>query len=81
MMTIIVRSTRLLLFTVFISILASTPTIAQQPAANYDEAKIPPYTLPDPLIFADGKKVKRARDWGQRRSPELLRIFADQVFG
>ena len=31
--------------------------------SNYDEAKVPPYTLPDPLVFADGTPVRTARDW------------------
>jgi hypothetical protein len=77
MKIIFVRPTLLFLFV----LLLAAPTIAQQPAANYDEAKIPPYTLPDPLVSADGKKVASAREWEQKRRPELVRIFAEQVYG
>ncbi len=31
-------------------------SLAQQ--VNYDESKVGPYTLEDPLRFADGRKVK-----------------------
>ena len=30
---------------------------------NYDEAKVAPYTLEDPLAFADGRKLKDASEW------------------
>ena len=30
---------------------------------NYDESKIAPYTLEDPLTFIDGRKVENAADW------------------
>ena len=30
---------------------------AQQPPGNYDEDKVPAYTLPDPLLQADGTRV------------------------
>jgi len=36
--------------------------------ANYDEDKVPDYTLPDPLIFEDGTKVEDAAMWQQRRA-------------
>ena len=29
--------------------------------SNYDESKVPPYTLPDPLVLSDGKPVRDAR--------------------
>ncbi len=48
--------------------------------ANYDEAKIPPYTLPDPLIMNDGTPVKTAADWPARRA-EILAMFESQMFG
>jgi hypothetical protein len=48
-------------------------------ARNTDEAKVPPYTLPDPLISADGSTVTAAT-WAQRRA-EILRLFEDQVYG
>jgi hypothetical protein len=48
---------------------------------NYDEAKVSAYTLPDPLMHASGAKVKDARDWRERRRPEILRLFAEQVYG
>ena len=33
------------------------------PEGNEDESKVPPYTLPDPLVLADGKKVGDAKTW------------------
>jgi hypothetical protein len=35
---------------------------AQQPPGNYDEGKVPSYTLPDPLVMTDGTKVTTAED-------------------
>ncbi|MGH9938730.1 MAG: alpha/beta hydrolase family protein [Blastocatellia bacterium] len=48
--------------------------------ANYDEAKIEPYTLPDPLITTDGKRVGVASQWRGRRA-EILRLFETSVYG
>ena len=48
--------------------------------ANYDEDKVPDYTLPDPLIFEDGTKVKDAASWERRRA-EILSLFETQVYG
>ena len=47
---------------------------------NYDEAKIAPYTLEDPLTFADGRKVVTKADWVARRK-EIVDIFAKEMFG
>ena len=49
-------------------------------AANYDKSKIQPYTLEDPLTFADGRKVATAADWAERRK-EILGIFAKEMYG
>ena len=51
------------------------------PAANYDEAKVPKYDLPDPLTLQDGTKVKSARDWTEKRRPEVLELFRKHVYG
>jgi len=53
---------------------------SQAPQANYDEAKIEPYTLPDPLVTMDGKRVGAAREWRGRRA-EILRLFETHVYG
>lgn len=54
---------------------------AQPPGANYDEAKVPSFTLPDPLLMENGERVRSASDWTKRRRPELMRIFETQMFG
>lgn len=49
--------------------------------ANIDESKASPYTsLPDPLIFNNGKKVKTAEDWKKRRK-EIFEDFDREVYG
>ncbi len=54
---------------------------AQEIPINLDEAKVGPYTLPDPLVKADGSKLTTREDWINQRRPELIRIFEDQVYG
>jgi hypothetical protein len=53
----------------------------QKPGFNYDEAKVPPYTLPDVLTAVDGSKVTDVKTWETRRRPELLGLFADHMHG
>src|SRR5215470_15548983 len=53
---------------------------SQVSTANYDESKVGSYTLPDPLVFADGKPVRNPQDWRRRRA-EILELFATNFFG
>jgi hypothetical protein len=56
--------------------------IAAEPKPpNYDESKVPAYTLPDPLVCVDGTPVRDVKTWQQRRRPELLELFAREVYG
>jgi hypothetical protein len=48
---------------------------------NYDEALVGTYTLPDPLVLADGSRVQDANTWYQRRRPEIVRLFEENQFG
>ncbi len=54
---------------------------AQPKDANYDEAKVPAYELPDPLVMQNGERVKDAEMWRTQRRPEILRLFEQHVFG
>lgn len=56
------------------------PLSAQQFVANYDESKVPAYTLPDPLTLNNGDKVRNAKEWEKRRA-EILKIFENEVYG
>jgi len=57
-------------------------TAEAQPAdANYDEAKVPTYTLPDPLRSEDGRAVERANQWTRKRRGEVLELFREHVYG
>ncbi len=50
-------------------------------ASNYDEAKVGNYTLPDPLVFRSGDKVRDAAAWTHRRRPEIVKLYEDEIFG
>lgn len=51
-----------------------------QQEPNYDEVRVPSYTLPDPLDFVDGSPVTDAEAWRERRL-EILRLFEEHVYG
>jgi len=58
------------------------PAAPATPAgANYDEARVPAYTLPDPLVLLNGKKVTDAKTWTRKRRPEILKLFETHVYG
>ena len=67
--------------------MASIPCWAAQqktladPPGQYDEAKVPQYTLPDPLLLLNGKKVTSTRTWRKKRRPEILKLFETNVYG
>lgn len=58
----------------------SDPTAAN--AANYDEAKANPYPfIPDPLLTANGKKIKTPKEWWDKRRSEIVEDFDREVYG
>ena len=57
---------------------AAFDAAARQP--NYDEEKVAPYTLEDPLAFADGRRLAGPADWPARRA-EILGVFAKEMYG
>ncbi|HLS28436.1 MAG TPA: acetylxylan esterase [Opitutales bacterium] len=48
---------------------------------NYDEALVPDYTLPDPLVMEDGTPVNDVQMWKEQRRGEILRLFEEHVYG
>jgi len=67
-------------------LISTSPIMAssQSPARagiNYDESKVGAYTLPDPLVRANGTPVRTAEEWRRDRRPELLALFEREVYG
>ncbi len=50
-------------------------------AANIDESKVSPYTLPDTLLMKNGKKVDSAAAWWNQRRPEIVEDFDREIYG
>jgi hypothetical protein len=46
-----------------------------------DEAQVPPYTLPDPLVMADGTRVTTVERWRTSRRPELQELITREMYG
>jgi hypothetical protein len=69
---------KFLLFLVLLMIVISTQA---QEEFNYDESKVSSYILPDPLLFPHGRKVKTVKSWENKRRPQILKLFEEQMFG
>ncbi len=72
----------LLIFAILLMTSQSKSSLAADlRAVNYDEAQVPAYLLPDPLVLADGQPVSSAKVWQKKRRPELLELFWSQMYG
>ncbi len=60
---------------------ASLPRVTAGIPVNYDEALVGTYQLPDPLKMANGKQVRDARTWTEKRRPEIVRLFEENQYG
>ena len=61
---------------------AASVAVAAVPAGfNEDEAKVPPYKLPDPLVCQDGTRVTTAALWQEKGRPETLALIEREMFG
>jgi hypothetical protein len=59
---------------------APPDTVAGIPV-NYTESLAGTYTLPNPLVLANGKPVKDAKTWMEKRRPEIVKLFEENQFG
>jgi hypothetical protein len=57
------------------------PTNVAGIPVNYDETAVGKFTLPDPLLMADGRKVRDSNTWFKKRRPEIVRLFEENQFG
>lgn len=57
------------------------PTVVAGIPVNYDESKTGDYKLPDPLRLENGKPVRDAKTWYDKRRPELVRLYEENQFG
>jgi len=48
---------------------------------NYEEARVGDYKLPDLLLLSNGKPVRDAKTWNEKRRPEIVRLFEENQYG
>lgn len=71
---------RIFLTAILVLSLALKVASAQPQGFNYDESRVPEYSLPDPLTALDGSKVTTRDGWAKRRA-EILELFRREMFG
>lgn len=62
-------------------LIASLVLLSTTYSQNYDESKVPNYTLPDLMVLENGGKVTSTQEWIEKRRPEILNLFSEVVYG
>ncbi len=57
------------------------PTNVAGIPVNYDETQVGTFTLPDPLLLANGQRVRDANTWNKKRRPEIVHLFEENEYG
>ena len=68
-------------FTFFMLCITAVTLGQERKKVNYDESKVPPYILPDPLKTNSNAVVANKTQWENIRRPEILTLFEDNVYG
>ncbi|MCD8534935.1 MAG: hypothetical protein LR011_09160 [Verrucomicrobia bacterium] len=63
------------------AILMITMSESTVQAFNYDESKVPDFTLPEALISESGQTITTPDQWNEIRRPELIQLFENHVYG
>jgi hypothetical protein len=71
---------RALATSTFLALLGAARLRGQPDEANYDESRVPAYTLPPILAAGDGRPIRTRREWPARRQ-ELLTLFERYMYG
>jgi hypothetical protein len=50
-------------------------------AANFDESKVKPFRLPDPLKLNNGQRVSQSETWWNKRRPQIVEAFDSEIYG
>ena len=69
------------LFILFVKTQAQDHNGPEGPVINYDESKVPDYTLPKILETLDGEIIRKKTSWEKDRRPEILKLFENNVYG
>ncbi len=48
---------------------------------NYDESRVRPYAVPEPLLGKDGRRAAGVEDWNTRVRPGIYKDFQDLMYG
>jgi pimeloyl-ACP methyl ester carboxylesterase len=74
------QARRNLIFILFL-LACHTLVLAQKFQPQYDESKVPGYTLPNVLKTNQNKRVRNKKDWENSRRAEVLKLFEDNIYG
>jgi len=77
---LIMRALRAVLF-ILVAMSIHDESEAFQNNANYNEAEIAAYQLPELLTCNDGTRVETQEDWASKRREEVLQLFKEHVYG
>lgn len=65
----------------FLFLIFTQTGFTQDYELNYDESKVPDYTLPPLFETSDGTPVTSVRDWKNIKRPEIIAQYAELVYG
>lgn len=71
----------ILLFAAIVMVMAQAQDLKMEWTQNYDESKVPAYTLPDPLLCENGHYVTTAEEWEKYCRPEVLELLKTYMYG
>ena len=70
----------LVFLTVMLFTMMNNCALAQK-EENFDESKIPPYTLPELLVRDNGKQIHNSKEWEKVQRSAILNKFTENVYG